>query len=313
MADANSIFRDKCLDGIFSEQGFVTVSLLEPAEVAEIREQVDAIVERRSSVDDRLSGPASDKNFVWYGGPEYRRRIEELARAILAERLAAIVLNYRFLTGAVIVKRAGADALPIHRDWTMTADPRQTTLNCWCALADVDERNGALALLPGSHEVLAGNIEGAGIPPFFGAYGEGLKGLSQTIFLRAGEAVIFDYRMLHWSHANRSTQPRPAIAGAFAPDSVRPVLHARDVESGRRAIRVIEPEAGAWGDLMTRLTASGVSGFRWGDVIRHRNRSMGQAEFEHRLKAPHSSATVFSALRLKDNVRRLLTRARWVL
>lgn len=311
MAEAETIFRNTSLQRIFAEQGFVTIPLLNAAEVRKIREQVVALHESRSSLDDGLE-PGIDETFLWHGGPAYRQRVEEFARAILAERLHAVVPSHRFLTGAIIVKPAGADALAMHRDWTMTDDPLQTTLNCWCALGDVEPSNGALALLPGSHRILAGNVGGAGIPTFFGAYGEDLKRLSQTIPLAAGEAVVFDYRMLHWSHANRSAEPRPAIAGVFAPAGARPVLHARDPESGRRAIRMIEPQAGAWGDLMVTLAESGPSGLRSAGISRNRNRSMGKAEFERRLQAPNANAALFAALRLKDAARRLLMRARLV-
>jgi hypothetical protein len=309
MADEATVFRDAALQRAFAERGFVTVKLLDRAEVRDARERLSIVRESCSSADDAVSQVRGYHGSVWHPDSSYRRRAMDLARTILAERVDSLLCGYRFLSGGILIKPPGGKPLGMHRDWTMTADPRQTSLNCWCPLVDVDGGNGALALLPGSHRILADDIHGPGIPAFFGGYGEGLKRLSQIVPLHAGEAVIFDLRMLHWSEANESTEPRLALAGGFVPEAARAILHVRDEKGGRRAIRMIEPEAGAWIDFVANFMASGSFAVALGEAARHRNRSMGRAELERRIKAPGSSPALLAVLRVKDKASMLLSRA----
>ncbi len=107
-------------------------------------------------------------------------------RTRCAKRCDHVLTGYRLLTGGLLVKPAGAAPLSMHRDWTMLPDGDQAALNVWCPLIDVDEGNGALALLPGSHRRVP-NIEAAHVRPFFADYGDLLTetGRSRSRSVRA--------------------------------------------------------------------------------------------------------------------------------
>ncbi len=302
------LFRDKSLQRLFDEQGFVTVSLLSPDEVASVRERFFDIHDRRDAGGDSRGRKQGYHVSLDHPDGNYRRQSEALVREILAPHAAALLCGYRFLLGSFLMKPAGAGPLPVHRDWTMTADPRQTSLNCWCPLVDVDGGNGALVLLPGSHKCLPDNAHGPGMAEYLQLNGHRLMRLSRVVPLKAGEAAIFDYRMLHGSTANPTLEARPAIAGGFVPETARPMLHVRDTADGRGQFRMIEPETEAWTDVMTALLEPGRPGLRTVGRVRDRNRSMGQAELERRLAGPASGATLL-ALRIKDKAERLVARA----
>ena len=302
------LFRDESLQRVFDEQGFVTVPLLSPAEVAAVRERFFAIHDRRDAHRDSMGRNQGYHVSLYHPDGNYRRRAEKLVRESLAPRAAALLRDYNFLLGSFLLKPAGAGPLAVHRDWTMTADPRQTSLNCWCPLVDVDGGNGALALLPGSHLCLPDNVHGPGMDQYLQFNGERLMRLSRIVPLKAGEAALFDYRMLHGSTANPTLEARPAIAAGFVPETARPLLHVRDAVDGGGHFRLIEPETEAWTDVMTGLFEPGRPGLRAVGRVRDRNRWMGQAELERRLSEPVSGPTL-AMLRLRDKARRLTARA----
>lgn len=302
------LFRDESLQHLFEEQGFVTVPLLTPDEVAAVRELFFDIHGGRDVGRDSMSRNQGYHVSLYHADGDYRRRAEALVRETLAPRAAALLCGYRFLLGSFLLKPPGAGPLALHRDWTMTADPRQTSLNCWCPLVDVDGGNGALALLPGSHKCLPDNVHGPGMDRSLQFNSERLMRLSHIVPLKAGEAILFDYRMLHGSTANAADEARPAIGGGFVPEAARPMLHLRDTADGRGHFRTIEPETGAWTDVMTGLFEPGRPGLRTVGRVPDRNLHMGQAELERRLAGPASGATL-AALRVKDKARRLVARA----
>ena len=216
-----------------AEDGFVTVPLLDPDEVAQLLDEVTEL--------DRI-GSASAQD---YGGasfahpdPAFRRRAMSAVEAILSPRIARLFEGHAILLAGCLVKRPGSPGLDVHQDWTMSADPQARLFNIWCALVDIDEANGALALVPGSHCV-AELISGPGIGGYWNGQEETLKERSVVLRPRAGEAVIFDNRVLHWSLENHTAATRPIATMTCMPEGTIPALY-RAGELGEAQYEVID-------------------------------------------------------------------------
>ena len=285
----NRIFADEAQQTRFERDGFIVVPLMSPEEAAGYREQLSAI---RGDDAFEPNSPGADSAYhVSLMDPDlaYRRRARELAQTVLAGRVGGLLRDYRFLTGGVLIKPPGAAEIEIHRDWTMTPTREEVALNCWCALIDIDEGNGGMALLPGSH-ALVPNIEAPGVAPFFSAYGHRLKAHSVNIALNAGEAVVFDYRALHWSTANRSPELRAAVSAAFIPLGSRAVLFLPEGADGARQFRMVEPADEEWIDPIADRLNGFPSDARTLGFVRDDNRPVSLAEFERLLAARSGTA-----------------------
>lgn len=279
----NRIFADEARQRQFERDGFVVVRLMSAKEAAGYREQVAAI---RGDGDFEPNSPGPNSAYhVSLMDPDlaYRRRARQFAQTVLAERTGELLDDYRFLTGGLLVKPPGGAEIEIHRDWTMTPSADEVALNCWCALVDTGDHNGGLALLPGSH-ALVPNIEAPGLAPFFSAYCARLKAHSVSVPLAAGEAVIFDYRALHWSSANLSGEPRAAVSAAFIPRRSRAVLFLPEEAGGDRRFRIVEPADREWIEPVADPAGARTIGFVGND-----NRPVSLAEFE-RLLATRAGA-----------------------
>lgn len=110
--------------------------------------------------------------------------------------------------------------------------------NIWIPLVDVgpEADNGVLYLVPGSQRLQLGLL-GFNSPMRFRPYQGVIEDNSLALDVAAGEAVIYDSRTLHWSAANRSSVPRPALASAIAPKG-HDLIHV--VATGRRSRRIYQ-------------------------------------------------------------------------
>ncbi len=277
----NRIFLDEARQRAFERDGYVVVRLISPDEAAVCRAQLDE-VRAGGGFEPNSEGDRAYHISLMDPDLGYRRRARLFAERLLAERVGALLDDYRFLTGGLLIKPPGASEIAIHRDWTMTPTPDEVALNCWCALVDTDARNGGLALLPGSHRLVP-NIEAPGLLPFFFAYGDRLKARSVSVELGAGEAVIFDYRLLHWSSANSSGALRAAVSAAFIPRRSRAVLFLSEADGGERRFRIVEPADQEWIDPIAAGLEGIPAGARTIGFIADDNRPVSLAEFERLL------------------------------
>ena len=271
------VFLDPHLQCAFEQDGFAVTRLLSPERAAETLATVLKVRDGKPFEPDTPDHAVPYHVSLMDPDPDYRKAARAFAEATLTEPLGRILSGYRFLTGGFLVKAPGAAEVCVHRDWTMTGRLQEVALNCWCALVDTDAVNGGLALVPGSH-ALVGNIEGPGVPSFFAGYAETLKAYSVAVELKAGEAVIFDYRALHWSNANRSTDLRVALSAGLVSLDTRPVLYLPDT-ADRRQFRVIEPADPDWTDtIVDRISPGPMAGRTLGHV-RNRNSVVTQRQF----------------------------------
>lgn len=211
-----------------------------------------------------------------------RRRAYAFARQAIGESVAEQITGYRMVSGAFVIKRPGDGAVPLHRDWTLSGNPRDVTLNCWCPLVDTDESNGALRLVVGSHRI-APNIETADVEPFFAGYRPALKKMAVAIPVKAGEGLIFHGGMLHWSDANRSNAARSAIVSIWIPETSRAVFYALDRASGGSRFELFDMEEGGLVDHRpAELAARDFSRQSVGFVL-NRNKVVTLEEFERLL------------------------------
>lgn len=158
---------------------------------------------------------------------------DPLVALLLAEcdRIAAAVAacDLRWISGYVSVKEPHSPPLWWHQDWWAWDHPvsfqhAPAQLAVLCYLADTTAGTGALRVIPGSHaasvslhRVLpqAHSDESAALELTHPAMGDDPAQVS--LELRAGDAAIIDYRLLHGTHANAGSRRRDCVLLSFAP------------------------------------------------------------------------------------------------
>ena len=282
MKEMNPIFVDPQRQREFERDGFTVVRLLSGEEAKALDVEIHALELGDGFA--RNSDPYSDPYHATYFDEDmdYRRRAYAFARAAMVERAERVLHGYRMVAGGFVVKRIGDGAVPLHRDWTLTEDPRHLTLNFWCPLVDTDDLNGTLRLVVGSHKLVP-NVETAHVTPYFAAYGPALKEMSLAVPVRAGEALVFDSGALHWSAANRSDAARTAILSTWIPEHSRTVFYALDRTTGGSRFELFDMEEdGLIEHTPTQLAERDFSRKSLG-FVPNRNRAVPYEEFVRRL------------------------------
>lgn len=137
--------------------------------------------------------------------------------------------DLRWISGYYSIKDPRSGPLWWHQDWwcwdhPVTRQARAVQIALLCYLDDTTVTTGALRVLPGSHlrsapvhAVLADAYRDAACPSEPGHPATEDQPGQVTLELRAGDAVVLDYRLLHGTHANAAERRRDCLILNFAP------------------------------------------------------------------------------------------------
>lgn len=198
----------------FRLKGYVLVDLLSVEEVTELRKlytqiQADVVRDEKThfSTGEHLE---SDIALVT------SKAIDEIILSALNRHL----VNYESLMSAFIVKPAlqkAEEYFEWHQDLSFVDEEHYCAAQLWVSLQDTAPENGNIQIVEGTHGY-QDNIRTSPIyPSFFGDYQEQMVKQCKQITMRAGQALIFNHKLLHGSTPNQSSTERIAVISALKP------------------------------------------------------------------------------------------------
>ena len=210
----SSIIKDEALESELLEKGFVTMPLLTQEEVAEVQKFYD------DTHFHEMPGTFSGIHMTTWSDNAYHKRIvKDFIKKVFEKALQAHFKDYKQYNHVFIAKQPGDHTeFNVHQDWSIVDESKYYSVNVWVPLADTDESNGALWIIPGSHHW--GNpIRGAGVLfPDYRQQDKLLKERSISVPLKAGEALVFFHSTIHGSPPNRSDKDRVVATCAVIPE-----------------------------------------------------------------------------------------------
>ena len=149
---------------------------------------------------------------------EYRKRVALAIQKCYEKKISNFLKDYKVVHGLFIGKQpdAGGGALGIHQDYPLVDERYFSAFNVWCPLVDVNEENGCLRVVPGSH-TLNSKMRIDIFP--YEKYLPIIEQYLVSIPMKLGQAVVFDMRIFHCSGANQTQEERVASNGLIIPDS----------------------------------------------------------------------------------------------
>lgn len=191
-------------------QGYAVVEALSPADVRELT----GLYQGQA---DELSGGFQATMFS--RSRELRERIyRELQR--LVEPVAQRWLpGYRVAVGNFVVKAPGAPESRVawHQDWCLVEPGCPPTYNFWCPLIDVDQHNGCLWMLSGSHRLFPHLRAHGDLCPFDRDILVEKTANAIALPMTAGQAVVYAGDTIHGSAVNQGAEARVAVGCVLAP------------------------------------------------------------------------------------------------
>jgi len=115
----------------------------------------------------------------------------------------------------------GSSRHPLHQDqWYFNFGPGDRIVAAWAALQDIDQRNGCLQVVPGSHKtelLLHGYPKDLVNKAYHGILGLNVEQLPLVdVPMQAGDVVFFHPLLFHGSGPNFSSISRRAISCHYA-------------------------------------------------------------------------------------------------
>jgi hypothetical protein len=278
MPRMKSIFFDASRQEEVFKNGYTVVRLLSADEAAALGERIVALRRDGDFATRNMRGMSFHASLL-DSDLDYKRRVNTLVGECFAPRIAAVLDGYRITTNGVLAKPPGGGELGVHRDWTMTSSVDDICLNVWCPLVDVEESNGVLRFVAGSHRLVR-NIEAPHVPMYFQAFIDDLKEQATPVPMAAGEALIFDTTIVHWSGTNTTGTLRPVAASLCVPQDTRMVFHRLDHAAGGARFEQLDMEGDAYLDYEAKDFYGGTIDRPILGHVKNENRSVSREEFD---------------------------------
>lgn len=146
-----------------------------------------------------------------------RKVLSNLAMSILSCRIESHFDNIELLGGAFISKAPGEKGvLPLHQDWNLVDEKNARSYNLWIPLVDVNEENGAMRILVGSHTKQE-TYRGPNVPPVLYPISNDVDQHMISLNMKRGEAVLYDHALWHSSPENQTDKLRLAFVLGVVP------------------------------------------------------------------------------------------------
>ncbi|MBP9689086.1 MAG: phytanoyl-CoA dioxygenase family protein [Bacteroidia bacterium] len=130
--------------------------------------------------------------------------------------------DYQLGGGVFILKGSGQESVSsLHQDCNVVDESKYVSLTIWCPFIDVDETNGCLQVLPGSHKWFS-VIRSFNIPSYFIDF-ELVSDKLKALPINKGSVVVFAHNLFHGSKPNYSNNFRPVASFSLISKKAQPI------------------------------------------------------------------------------------------
>lgn len=219
-----TVFSNPDLNKQFLEQGYVVIDLLDKVACNEALELCRKL--HTNQTPEVFFTTTHSFDF------EYRKLCNDAITDFLLPKLKSVLYNYLPLHGNFMIKPKGDNSeCGLHQDWTFVDENKFRSVNVWVALQDTNIDNGCIHVVPFSHKFLF-PVRGRNIRT---VYGESISLIKENLLkpvpIRAGQCVIFDSALLHYSPNNVSDKARIVVSLMFYPNDAQLIHYVYDKQN----------------------------------------------------------------------------------
>ena len=152
---------------------------------------------------------------------EYRKNIHKALGEIMSPLYNQEFQDYKSVINSFIVKFNGEEsAFTLHQDSTSLDEFKHSPLSVWIPLQDTNINNGCLCVVPKSHHIFY-PYRGISFPTPFEDIESTVRAYLEPIEMKAGDILLFDNRLVHFSPTNHSDSERVVVmSGLFPKEAV---------------------------------------------------------------------------------------------
>jgi hypothetical protein len=232
------LFKDDQHTKFFNEFGYIRSDFLQPDEIKQL---TDVFLNYLS-----MGGEVIDfaKNLGYYisvfdSNLEKRSYINNVLKEVFTDKVDQLLTDYKILYGNFMYKEAGGKEIEVHQDFSFVDEKKYTAFNLWIPLQDTTAYNGGFHLIESSNK-LFNSYRGSTIPHNLTHYNEAFKKLMKPVDVRAGEGLLFDHRLFHYSTPNQADAVRIAVQMVLIPKEATPVMYYYRPEIDKHNLEIYE-------------------------------------------------------------------------
>jgi Phytanoyl-CoA dioxygenase (PhyH) len=240
------MFHSEALQQQFERDGYVIIDLLNQEQVTQLKQTYFDLEQVRGGMRKEYDVQFDEQKEITYdftfidSNIEYKRIVFDKITEVFLPLVNNFLNDYQPIIANFIHKSSEKGEVPLHQNWAFVDEWKYTSVSVWCPLVDSNEANGTLQVVPGSHKRFA-PVRGPLIP-------WELEGLKEDIIndfmvpmnIKAGQAVILDDSIVHYSAPNRTDGLRLAIQLIMIPPGVPSIHYYMDSEGDKPAVKVFE-------------------------------------------------------------------------
>ncbi|CAM6004737.1 unnamed protein product [Sphagnum balticum] len=216
------IFKDAAHQALFEKQGFIVLPFLTTADLTEL----DYLFERMHP---SVSADAGFVSGSYSSDFAYKQKASDEIVKVFSKHYERLFTDYQPFGAAFLYKMPNPNSqLSIHQDWTIVDEEVSVALNCWVPLTDMDAVNGTLHVVPATHYDRIKTLRAPTLPFFFSGNDDVVEQAAIPMYVRAGEAVILNQSVVHYSPPNRSEHIRKAITAGIKSKDAPMIFHYKD-------------------------------------------------------------------------------------
>ena len=208
----HNVIKDRAMRDEIHLEGFTIKQILAPKEI-------DSLFRLYHDLHQLESAQGGMFYSVYSKDLEYRANVHREIGKIVEPCISKLLKDYKVVLNSFVVKTPGPkSAFYLHQDTTALDEFKYSGLSIWIALQDTGPENGGMNLIPRSHW-LSSPYRGVTMPFPFKKIESTVREYLQPIRLKAGQALIFDQRLIHDSSVNSSKEDRVAVVSGIFPKS----------------------------------------------------------------------------------------------
>ena len=240
------VLLDDKLETEFQKDGYIHVPFLSNDEVKFLWDQFSEILKTSlGHVSPRDAGLDMDYEITYDftfidRNPEHKRQVLKVIDEVFRPHYEKILDNYKPIIANYIRKKEQTGEVPMHQNWAFADERKCSTVSIWVPLVDSHRGNGALEVVPKSHKRF-GELRGPMIPwELEKIKDEIVKNDLVTCGIKAGEAIILDDSIVHYSFPNTTKDLRIAIQLILIPDEEPAIHYHMDQQNSMTSVNVLE-------------------------------------------------------------------------
>ncbi len=281
------VFKNPELEAQFQKDGYVIIPFLSDEEVASLKERYFETLPNSggligaddAGIKDQVTYDFTfiDKNI------DYKRSVYDLITSRFAKHVDEYLDNYRPIIANFIRKKSKDGEVPLHQNWAFVDETKCTSVSIWCPLVDSNEANGTLQVVPGTHKKYGVN-RGPMVPwELENIKHEIIDRFLVPMNVKAGQAVVLDDSLVHYSAINKTDDLRLAIQLILMPAEEKSIHYHMNPQKSTTSIDVLEVDVDFYMEFNPWKQPENVKVLR---TIPFKSHNMTVKEFEKKIYGP---------------------------